>query len=168
MALLGLMPVMHGQQSISTTTLFIINNRTCDITVNWEVSNCIGCPNPATCKYCNSLATGLPGRPYIVIPASSTYTVDIAAQSIGPWAEDCSFYVVTGLYDVFVGLIEIDYQGFGTYGGVSCGCATGTNSCFSSTQTAGGNNAPNTCSGAFTTWSMSWVNNTSGIVVTIN
>lgn len=149
--------------------LRIINNRACPVTVNWEVTNCDGCPNPVTCQYCNSLAYVGSSPPYIIIGAGTTYVIDISTQISGTGAADCTWYGAATIgYDVFVGLIEINGMGAGTFGGVSCGCSVLPYRCFSSSPTAGGgstNIGPPSCSAI---WSMTWANTPTGITVTIN
>jgi hypothetical protein len=170
---IALSQISNGQVAIVNTNLKIVNNRSCDITVNWEVSNCNNCPNSG-CQYCNSSAVVATSPPYIVISGGGgSHFVDLAncTAPAATGAADCSFIVgpgVTNWLDVFVGLIEINYLPgpAGIWGSVNCGgagCFAGTNS-----TTAGGTGTagPAGCSAP---WSMTWVYSAgSGITVTIN
>jgi hypothetical protein len=172
LSFIALTQILNGQITLMNTNLKIINNRSCDVTVNWELSNCNGCsnPRPNPCKYCNSIAVVATSPPYIVIPSGGAcHFIDLAncTRLFESGDADCSFVAVGGSYDVFVGLQQINYLSgpVGIWGSVNCGptgCFLATNS-----TSAGGTGTAGPA-GCDAPWSMTWTYNASGITVTIN
>jgi hypothetical protein len=169
--LIALTQILNGQITLMNTNLKIVNNRSCDVTVVWEVSNCVSCPGGGACQYCNSVAVVGTTPPHIVIPSGGgSHLVNLSScTAVGAMgAADCNFVGVGGMYDVSVSLIEINYLSgpAGIWGEVNCGPSGCFLGALSTTAGGVGTAGPAGCSA---TWSMNWVYNSgSGITVTIN
>lgn len=116
---------LHAQ--MSGFTYSIINMRTCDVAVHYEVSDC-----------------GTPGQ----IVCNSTYQKINANGGVFSIPSGCP----NPTYDIFVWLLEIDYVD--VTGGNNNGSVSGA--CLWSGQglSATGSNAPSSCPPS--TWIMSW------------